>query len=185
MDRYSPRLIRGVAAAGVSLFLVAGAAFAANAVMGAPRSVARDLVPAAASSPSGTTEVEASETAEPGERAEPSETPDSTRGSAKPTGTARASEKAEGTEKPEASESPEPSEGAEPTRSPNATRTTGPTEVPDAEDRSGDDAEQSREHDGARPTPTAGTIIPGPGATPAPTRSLERSGDGSAKSGNG
>jgi len=37
MDRLTSRLIRGVAAAGVSIFLVAGAAFAANAVLGVPR----------------------------------------------------------------------------------------------------------------------------------------------------
>ncbi len=79
MDRYSPRLIRGVAAAGVSIFLVAGAALAANAVIG-PQSASPDLAPAAASSPA--EKVEATETAEPSETpkvaetAEPSETPD-------------------------------------------------------------------------------------------------------------
>ncbi len=46
MDRYSAGLVRGLATAGVSLFLVAGAAFAANAVTGAPHSTSRDFVPA-------------------------------------------------------------------------------------------------------------------------------------------
>ena len=74
MDRYGPRLIRGVAAASVSIFLVAGAAFAANAVMGPP-SVGPNFAPAAAvRSPLG-----ASKVAEPTEAARPArsaETPD-------------------------------------------------------------------------------------------------------------
>jgi len=62
MDRGSPRLIRGAAAASVSIFLVAGAAFAANAVMGPP-SAGPDFAPAAVvSSPLG-----ASKVAEPNE----------------------------------------------------------------------------------------------------------------------
>src|SRR5512140_1007690 len=72
MDRYSPRLLRGVAAAGVSVFLVAGAAFAANAVLGAPHTTSRDFVPTAVSSPSDASKVEATETAEPCETPEPS-----------------------------------------------------------------------------------------------------------------
>src|SRR5512140_2600676 len=108
MDRYSPRLLRGLAAAGVSVFLVAGAAFAANAVLGAPHGTSRDFVPAAASTPSGTSKAEATETAEP------SEPPDSTTGTAEPSESPKSGEKAEGTKKAEASESPEPAETAEP-----------------------------------------------------------------------
>jgi len=71
MDRHSPRLVRGAAAASVSIFLVAGAAFSANAVMGPP-SVGPDFAPAAAaSSPLG-----ASKIAEPTDTAEPAETHD-------------------------------------------------------------------------------------------------------------
>ena len=71
-----------MAAAGVSLFLVAGAAFAANAVMGAPHSTSRDFVPAAATSQSAASKVEPAETAEPTRSPkatgtpEPIETPD-------------------------------------------------------------------------------------------------------------
>src|ERR1035437_4162038 len=108
MDRYSARLIRGVAAAGVSLFLVAGAAFAANAVMGAPHSTSRDFVPAAATSQSDASKVEPTETAEP---TETTEAPEATIGPARP------GERAEATEKAEATETPEPTETAEPTRS--------------------------------------------------------------------
>ena len=83
MDRYGPRLIRGVAAASVSIFLVAGAAFAANAVMGPP-SVGPNFAPAAAvRSPLGASKVaepteaaRPARSAEPAETAEPSETPD-------------------------------------------------------------------------------------------------------------
>src|SRR5450759_2653068 len=83
MDRYGPRLIRGVAAASVSIFLVAGAAFAANAVMG-PSSVGPNFAPAAAvRSPLGASKVaepteaaRPARSAEPAETAEPSETPD-------------------------------------------------------------------------------------------------------------
>lgn len=77
MDRYGPRLIRGVAAASVSIFLVAGAAFAANAVMGPP-SVGPNFAPAAAvRSPLGASKVaEPTEAARPARSAEPAETPD-------------------------------------------------------------------------------------------------------------
>jgi len=164
MDRYSPRLLRGVAAAGVSIFLVAGAAFAANAVMGAPHSTSRNFVPAAATSQSDASKVEATETAEP------TETPDATTGTAKP------GAKAEGTEK------------AEPTRSPRATGTAEPTETPEVEDQSGDNNEQGRdndgdEHAGARATPTAGAPTSGSAATPEPTHS--HGGHGSDNGGHG
>lgn len=98
MDRYGPRLIRGVAAASVSIFLVAGAAFAANAVMGPP-SVGPDFAPAAAvRSPLG-----ASKVAEPTETAEPTEVAEPT-GAARP---ARAAETAETAETAEPSETPD------------------------------------------------------------------------------
>ena len=164
MDRSGPRLIRGVAAAGVSLFVVAGAAFAANAVMGAPRSAARDLVPAAASSPSDASKVEATEKAEATETAEPTESPKATAGTAKPAKTAELGEKSEGTERAEASETPEP------TRSPKATQTPDPTETPDAEGRSTDDHGQSGQHDGARAFPVAGATTSRSRGTSAPIR---------------
>jgi cytoskeletal protein RodZ len=191
MDRYSPRLLRGVAAAGVSLFLVAGAAFAANAVMGAPRSTSRDFVPVAASSPSGTSKVEATETAEP------SETPDSTTGTDKPdstTGTTKPGEKAEGTEKAEgagkvkATVTAEPTEKPEPSQSPKATGSSRPTETPHAEDRSGKANGQSGEHQRgdeharATATPAAGAPARMPAATPGPTHS---NGNGTHDGGNG
>ena len=68
MDRHSLRLVRDAAAASVSIFLVAGAAFAASAIVGPP-SVGPEFAPAAAArSPLG-----ASKVAEPAETAE---TPD-------------------------------------------------------------------------------------------------------------
>lgn len=134
MDRYSPRLIRGVAAAGVSIFLVAGAAFAANAVMG-PRSTSPDLVPAAAGSP-----FDALNVAEPNGTAEPTETAEPTR-TANPTDTLKPADK---------TETAEPAETAEPTESPEATRTAEPAETPEVEDESGDD------HDGDHATSTLG-----------------------------
>lgn len=192
MDRYSPRLLRGIAAAGVSIFLVAGAAFAANAVLGAPGSASQDFVPAAATSPSGDSKVEATETAEPTETAKPTKTRDSTTGTAEPTETAKSGEKADGTGKSEASETPEPTETAEATRSPKATRTAEPTETPDVEHRSGDDNLQQSgenkggdEHAGATATPTAGLATPAPAATAEPTDSHDSGGDGSNDGGNG
>ena len=77
MDRIRPGIARSLAAAAVSVFLVAGAAFAANAVL-APASP--DPAPAATfaddatASPAET--AEPTETAEPDETAEPSETPE-------------------------------------------------------------------------------------------------------------
>jgi len=96
MDRYGPRLIRGVAAASVSIFLVAGAAFAANAVMGPP-SVGPNFAPAAAvRSPLGAPKVaEPTETAEPPEAAEPTE-------AARPARSAEPAETAEPSETPDA-----------------------------------------------------------------------------------
>jgi hypothetical protein len=96
MDRYGPRLIRGVAAASVSIFLVAGAAFAANAVMGPP-SVGPNFAPAAAvRSPLGASKVaEPTETAEPPEAAEPTE-------AARPARSAEPAETAEPSETPDA-----------------------------------------------------------------------------------
>jgi hypothetical protein len=77
MDRHSLRLVRGAAAASVSIFLVAGAAFAASAIVGSP-SVGPDFAPAAAArSPLGASKVaEPAETARPAETAETAETPD-------------------------------------------------------------------------------------------------------------
>ncbi len=90
MARHSPRLVRRAAAASVSIFLVAGAAFAANAVMGPP-SVGPDFAPAAAaSSPLG-----ASKIAEPTETAEPTEAARSVR-SAEPAETAEPRETHDG-----------------------------------------------------------------------------------------
>jgi hypothetical protein len=90
MDRYGPRLIRGVAAASVSIFLVAGAAFAANAVMGPP-SVGPNFAPAAAVRPP----LGASKVAEPTETAEPTE-------AARPARSAEPAETAEPSETPDA-----------------------------------------------------------------------------------
>jgi hypothetical protein len=188
MDRYSPRLIRGAAAAGVSIFLVAGAAFAANAVLGAPHSSAQDFVPAAATS-SHSPEVEATETAEPTGTAEPIRTHDATTGTAEPAETAGSGEKAEGTEKAKATEPPEPTGTAEPTRSPKAPETAEPTGTSGDQDQSGD-AQGSGDNnggdrDGARPALPIGTTAPGATATPEPTHSLDGGGNGSHGGGNG
>ena len=57
MDRHSLRLVRDAAAASVSIFLVAGTAFAASAIVGPP-GVGPDFAPAAAArSPLGASKV--------------------------------------------------------------------------------------------------------------------------------
>lgn len=185
MDRFRSRLVRGAAAAGVSIFLVAGAAFAANALM-APPSAARDFVAAAASSPFG-----ASKVAEPTETAERTETADSTSGTAEP------NEKGEPTRSPKEANEDERTETAdsttgtaEPPRSPKATETPEPTETPDVEDGSGDADEQlgdtngRDQRSGAGAAPTAGTGSRGATATPEATGSRRRGGDGSDSGGN-
>lgn len=170
MDRFSPRLIRGAAAAGVSIFLVAGAAFAANAVLGAPHSSAQDFVSAAATS-SHSPEVEATETAEPTGTAEPIRTHDATTGTAEPAETAGSGEKAEGTEKAKATETPEP------------TGTSGDQDQSGDAQGSGDN--NGGDRDGARPALPIGTTVPGATATPEPTHSLDGGGNGSHGGGNG
>lgn len=92
MDRCGRRLIRGVAAASVSVFLVAGAAFAANSVMGPPN-VGPDFAPAAAvRSPLGVSNVaKPTETAKPAEAAEAAKPAEA----ARPARSAKPAEKAE------------------------------------------------------------------------------------------
>ena len=101
MDRHSPRIIRGAAAAAVSVLLFAGAAFAANTVMGPP-SVGPDFAPAAAASAA----LGASKVTEPTGTAEPTEAARSVR-------------------------SAEPSETAEPSEAPKAAETAGRIETPE------------------------------------------------------
>ncbi len=175
MDRYTPRLIRGLAAAGVSVFLIAGAAFAANAVMGAQRGPSLGLASAATST--GAREVETTETAEP------SRTHDATTGTSEPTETERSGSTSERTERANPTEAPEPTETPGPTRHPAPTETAEPAPTSGDEDRSGSDNDGER--DGARPALPSGTPTTGATARPEPVRSHDGGGDGSDGGGNG
>jgi hypothetical protein len=117
--RYRPSIARGAAAAAVSVFLVAGGAFAADAVFtpGSP-----DAVPGITLSTD-----HPSETAEPTGTVEPLETPE-------PTGTPEVGEDHVGPVAAGPASTAEPKETAE------------PSETPYVEDHQGDDDDNDEDH---------------------------------------